>query len=339
MNKIQAKRLLASAGKTAGVVVQIRAGKGNADEIRVLNSSRKEVLASGTIALDASKKGYRDSDLKQVLAQVRSLNASRRKMNCSENNLVEIAKLLRQIWDDEGESDPVFTRESVGHNTLWYKKQLRRLGYKGDIDAATFNEAWDLAASGDLSSCKKMNCSENDDPNPDDFNGDDSDFVNDVEAIVTDDQGNEVQVDEMLVVQDPETSEIALFIPTDEDEQLAENFEVIGEVLPSDDTTVLDSSRRVKSRGRKMNASKKRSLLNASREPQDLMSVIESSGSVTCSEEESRLFVSYLIRKLGGTLDDYDFGPTGDFEFLVSTNSGIYEIICSLNGASSIEKK
>lgn len=181
MNKIQAKRLLASAGKTAGVVVQIRAGKGNADEIRVLNSSRKEVLASGTIALDASKKGYRDSDLKQVLAQVRSLNASRRKMNCSE----------------------------------------------GDEDV-----------------------------NSGDFGGDDAEFVDDVESIVTDDQGNEVQVDEMLVVQDPETSEIALFIPTDEDEQLPENLEVIGEVLPSDDAAVLDSSRRVKSRGRKMNASK-----------------------------------------------------------------------------------
>lgn len=184
MNKIQAKKLLASAGRTAGVVVQVRAGKDNADEIRVLNASRKKVLASGTIALDASKKGYQDKDVREILSQVRSLKSSRKRVNCSE---------------------------------------------------------------------------EYDDPNPDDFEGDDAGFVDDVESIVTDDQGNEVQVDDMLVVQDPETSEIALFIPTDEDEQLPENLEVIGEVLPSDDAAVLDSSRRVKSRGRKMNASKRKS--------------------------------------------------------------------------------
>lgn len=314
MNKIQAKKLLASAGRTAGVVVQVRAGKDNADEIRVLNASRKKVLASGTIALDASKKGYQDKDVREILSQVRSLKASKKascrgnKLNCSSANfwvdkgylqskgkpgykedleaieeeydgagVVEeflspadktIAKMLRSWKDIKGlylvnfpESGETIT---VCVDSDGYVEEV--FGPEDFEDSNTDAlDSWVALQS----SRKKMNCSEDEDPNPDDFEGDDAGFVDDVESIVTDDQGNEVQVDDMLVVQDPETSEIALFIPTDEDEQLPENLEVIGEVLPSDDAAVLDSSRRVKSRGRKMNASvrvlKGRTKLNSSR--------------------------------------------------------------------------
>lgn len=94
---------------------------------------------------------------------------------------------------------------------------------------------------------KKMNASD------DEYIQDDAEFVEDVESIVTDEQGNEIVVEEMLVVQNPETNEISLFVPTEEDETVPEDVEVIGEVVTADDETTLDSSRkRVK-----MKASKK----------------------------------------------------------------------------------
>lgn len=85
---------------------------------------------------------------------------------------------------------------------------------------------------------KKMNASD------DEYIKDDAEFVEDVESVVTDEQGNEIVVEEMLVVQNPETNEISLFVPTEEDETVPENVEVIGEVVTADDETTLDSSRK-----------------------------------------------------------------------------------------------
>lgn len=84
---------------------------------------------------------------------------------------------------------------------------------------------------------RKMNASD------DDYAGEDAEFVDDVESIVVDDAGNEIVVDEMLVVQNPETNEISLFVPTEGDDEVPADVEVIGEVSSADDT-VLDSSRK-----------------------------------------------------------------------------------------------
>lgn len=89
---------------------------------------------------------------------------------------------------------------------------------------------------------KKMNCSQ--DSDTDNLKGDDANFVDDVESIITDSDGNEITVNDMLVVQDPETKEISLFVPTEDDDAVPENVTVIGKVCPADDAAVLDSSRR-----------------------------------------------------------------------------------------------
>lgn len=86
---------------------------------------------------------------------------------------------------------------------------------------------------------QKMNCSEDTD-----FEGDDEDFVEDVENVVVDEEGNAVEVDAMLIVQDPETNEISLFIPDNESDDVPESLNIIGEVI-SADTVDLDSSKKV----------------------------------------------------------------------------------------------
>lgn len=105
-------------------------------------------------------------------------------------------------------------------------------GYMLEASRHSFNSA--------CHSKRKMNASD------DDYVGDDAEFVEDVESVVTDEQGNEIVVDDMLVVQDPDTNEISLFVPTEEDEAVPENVEVIGEVTAADSEEVLDSSRKVK---------------------------------------------------------------------------------------------
>lgn len=73
----------------------------------------------------------------------------------------------------------------------------------------------------------------------------DADFVDTASDILTDENGNEFTVDEMVVVQDNDTNEISLFIPDDEEETIPDNVHVVGEVVASDDT-VLDSSRKIR---------------------------------------------------------------------------------------------
>lgn len=89
--------------------------------------------------------------------------------------------------------------------------------------------------------CRKLDCSEV----ADHLKGDDAAFVEDVSSTITDEAGNEIQVDGMLVVQDIETKEISLFVPTEDGDTVPEHTEVIGKVCPADDAAVLDSNRRL----------------------------------------------------------------------------------------------
>ena len=99
----------------------------------------------------------------------------------------------------------------------------------------------------------KLNCAEDVD-----YEGDDANFVDDAEGVVQDQDGNEIVVEGMLIVQDPDTAEISLFIPDDTDDTVPESVEVIGKVVPTAEEAVLDSSRRKmnSSNRRKMNCSK-----------------------------------------------------------------------------------
>lgn len=99
---------------------------------------------------------------------------------------------------------------------------------------------------------------------------DDKDFVDEVSDIITDENGNEFTVDELVVVQDKDTNEISLFIPDDADESIPDNVKVIGEVVGSNDGIILDSNRKlldVKSRrlqASKAKETKKQERLNSS---------------------------------------------------------------------------
>lgn len=71
----------------------------------------------------------------------------------------------------------------------------------------------------------------------------DKDFVEELDNIITDENGNQFTVDEMLVVQNPDTLEISLFVPEDDEDSVPEDVAVIGEVKSSDNS-VLNSNRR-----------------------------------------------------------------------------------------------
>jgi hypothetical protein len=140
----------------------------------------------------------------------------------------------------------------------------------------------------------RLNCSEDTD-----FEGDDADFVEDVDNVVVDEEGNAVDVDEMLIVQDPETNEISLFIPDNESDDVPENLNVIGEVI-SADAVDLDSSRK---RLRRMNSSK----LNASGDGDDL--------------------TAYELEKCMDTLDSIK--EAGDYDELQEAISGCeFDALC-----------
>lgn len=64
-------------------------------------------------------------------------------------------------------------------------------------------------------------------------------------------------LDEALIVQNPETKEVSLFVATEDDEVLPESVDVIAEVTPVVEDAVLDSSRRLKRfAAAKLNSSK-----------------------------------------------------------------------------------
>ena len=269
MDKMKAKKVLCSAAAKQGLKVQMRAGK-TADDIRILNASTGKVVAEGTIALDASKAGYTVADVRKTVNQIntklakdnnKNLNASKRKMNSARGKTTFVGKVT--LYNDFADFAPEVAEKLI-------RSRLDNLVPNGDIKFNHLNDTeievtiscpdadknaakvavessdvtkyvdWGEEINAGCHGKKKMNAAEEEA-----YTGDDVDFVEDVESVVLDEQGNEVSIDEMLVVQDSETNEIALFIPTEEDEALPENVEVIGEVTAADDT-VLDSSRRVK---------------------------------------------------------------------------------------------
>lgn len=82
---------------------------------------------------------------------------------------------------------------------------------------------------------------------PETATDEDVSFTDAVEDVITDENGNQFTADEMLVVQNPDTLEISLFIPEDEEDTVPEDVTVIGEVKSSDDSILNSSRRKIKS--------------------------------------------------------------------------------------------
>ena len=84
MDKLKARKLLATSASKNDYIVQLRDGGKNQDEIRILNSSRK-IIAVGTVRKDST--GYDSADVQGTINQIRagnfevkprSMNSSRR---------------------------------------------------------------------------------------------------------------------------------------------------------------------------------------------------------------------------------------------------------------------
>lgn len=76
-----------------------------------------------------------------------------------------------------------------------------------------------MSAGLDSSRSQSMNCSADDETNLDDIK-------------ITTESGNEVSMQDIKIVQNPDTNELAIFIPEDEEETIPEGFTVIGMVVP-----------------------------------------------------------------------------------------------------------
>lgn len=125
----------------------------------------------------------------------------------------------------EGESDGTVESEGVGFFDIPLEEP--------DQDAAIIDEGIatdEPEFEGDL---------------PDGATPDDEAFMDDVSSIITDDQGNEFMVEELVVVQNPDTKEVSLFMPSDVDESIPEDVDVIGKVVSASNADTLDASRRV----------------------------------------------------------------------------------------------
>lgn len=102
-----------------------------------------------------------------------------------------------------------------------------------------FTVIGEVVPEGTVNSSRKINCSEE----PAD--------------VITTESGNEVAVEDIVVVQNPDTNELSLFIPEDENAKIPDGVEVVGEVVAEGN---LDASK-------KMNCNqhlKKRTELNSS---------------------------------------------------------------------------
>lgn len=79
---------------------------------------------------------------------------------------------------------------------------------------------------------------------------------------ITTESGNEVSMQDIKIVQNPDTNELAIFIPEDEDEAIPEGFSVIGMVVPD----MVDSVPAIEGAddGGELDSSKKKNELNCS---------------------------------------------------------------------------
>lgn len=81
---------------------------------------------------------------------------------------------------------------------------------------------------------------------PEGATDDDASFMGDMAELLTDDKGREFRADQLLVLQDPVTKKVVLYMPEGDDKQVPEGANVIGNVV-SPLASDLDSSRSMNS--------------------------------------------------------------------------------------------
>ena len=265
MKKAQARAQLARLASSRGLSVKFTLGN-KVERVTVLNSSKKPV-ATGQLKLTATG-DYSANDfisIKASLAQVKAAGTKPVKKTLNSGTSGSVPKPFSNA-DSVTEAYSVTADEAALAIEAYANKDTEK-GYQAyaKLQKAMEGDANSVDILADLAACfkwddklnkrvseilsgknasrrtvrkgNKLNCAEDVD-----YEGDDANFVDDAEGVVQDQDGNEIVVEDMLIVQDPDTAEISLFIPDDTDDTVPESVEVIGEVVePAADS--LESSK------------------------------------------------------------------------------------------------
>ena len=160
---------------------------------------------------------------------------------CSDNTAGESLN-SSEITEDDFEYDEdgsgISTKDYMGYTI--YKSipdedsgSVGYMVYDGDYPQSfdTLEECKEFIRD-TLNSSKALNCS-SDEPEGDADGGESvADGVDASDIKITTESGNEVSMQDIKIVQNPDTNELAIFIPEDEEETIPEGFSVIGMVVP-----------------------------------------------------------------------------------------------------------
>lgn len=206
-----------------------RASKGrqpfgtNLDSSKKLNCS----LADSQLSLKALTEilqnlfpGYSNEESKQMM---------RERYNTAKQNYPEYDEptLLKQmLWDYFGLTEDALSEISDVTDV----ETMKRLSDDANLwsDDPNFVDNYGEA----MNSSKALNCS-SEEPEGDSDGGESvAEGVDASDIKITTESGNEVSMQDIKIVQNPDTNELAIFIPEDEDETIPEGFSVIGMVVP-----------------------------------------------------------------------------------------------------------
>lgn len=124
--------------------------------------------------------------------------------------------------EEVDEKDGEFWATKDGRTTLW----CRGNGMWYDSGISAEGDALDSSKN------QSVNCS-SEEPEGDADGGESvAEGVDASDIKITTESGNEVSMQDIKIVQNPDTNELAIFIPEDEEETIPEGFTVIGMVIP-----------------------------------------------------------------------------------------------------------
>lgn len=160
---------------------------------------------------------------------------------CSDNTADESLN-SSEITEDDFEYDEdgsgISTKDYMGYTI--YKSipdedsgSVGYMVYDGDYPQSfdTLEECKEFIRD-TLNSSKALNCS-SEEPEGDADGGESvAEGVDASDIKITTESGNEVSMQDIKIVQNPDTNELAIFIPEDEEETIPEGFTVIGMVVP-----------------------------------------------------------------------------------------------------------
>ena len=193
------------------------------------------ITASGKI-LNGVDDGYINLEEAEQ-ASGRTFNSS----TCSDNTADESLN-SSEITEDDFEYDEdgsgISTKDYMGYTI--YKSipdedsgSVGYMVYDGDYPQSfdTLEECKEFIRD-TLNSSKALNCS-SEEPEGDADGGESvAEGVDASDIKITTESGNEVSMQDIKIVQNPDTNELAIFIPEDEEETIPEGFSVIGMVVP-----------------------------------------------------------------------------------------------------------